>query len=76
MSKETEAKKELFSKGRYIVRVQYKLFHMPTGTVTEARPAFKINGATFSSAGYRVKWDNPEDGVSGWLKENELIFLT
>ncbi len=58
------------------MKVQLKACHKPIGTVVELQPALKIDGATFSATKYKIKWDNPNDGKSGWLNKNELKFLS
>ncbi len=42
------------------------------GTIIDTEPCLTMNGVQMSSNRYQVKWDDEEDGVSGWLREGEL----
>ena len=43
-----------------------------TGTIIDTEPCLTMNGVQMSSNRYQVKWDDTEDGVSGWMSESEL----
>jgi hypothetical protein len=42
------------------------------GKIIARQSALIFEGATFSGEKYKVKWDNPEHGTSGWIKASDL----
>lgn len=53
-------------------RVRLMFHPFCEGEIIEVDAPLTFQGATLSGQRYRVKWDNEEDGISGWLKDGDL----